>query len=50
MKKLFLALTGAALMLVANALSDAANKEEMKEYIDAKFKEREVENEEGDCD
>lgn len=45
MKKVFLALTGAALMLIANALSDAANKEEMKEYIDAKFEERE-ENEE----
>lgn len=46
MKKVFLALTGAALMLIANALSDAANKAEMKEYIDAKFEEREDENEE----
>lgn len=41
MKKIMLALSGAVLMLVANALSDASNKEEMKEYIDAKFKERE---------
>lgn len=45
MKKVFLALTGAALMLIANALSDAANKEEMREYIDVKIKEME-ENEE----
>lgn len=46
MKKIFLALTGAALMLIANALSDAANKEEMKEYIDAKFEERDDDKEE----
>lgn len=46
MKKFFLALTGAALMLIANALSDAANKEEMKEYIDAKFEERDDDKEE----
>lgn len=50
MKKLFLALTGAALMLIANALSDAANKEEMKDYIDAKFKEREGDDEDEDYD
>lgn len=46
MKKIFLALTGAALMLIANTLSDAANKEEMKEYIDEKFREKEEDEEE----
>lgn len=48
MKKIMLALSGAVLMLVANALSDASNKEEMKEYIDAKFKEKEEKQEESE--
>lgn len=46
MKKIILALSGAVLMLIANALSDASNKEDLKDYIDAKFKEREEDGEE----
>lgn len=48
MKKIMLGLAGAALMLIANALSDASNKEDLKDYIDAKFKEREEDGEESE--
>lgn len=48
MKKIILAISGAALMLIANALSDASNKEELKEYIDAKFEEKEENEEESE--
>lgn len=48
MKKIILAISGAALMLIANALSDASNKEELKEYIDVKFKEKEKDEEESE--